>query len=59
MQSAEPFYDNCPNCGAPIDPQSEKCEYCGTYHCHKVEIKYESFSDIITAEPLTQNRYDI
>lgn len=59
MQNAEPFYYNCPNCGAPIDSQSKKCEYCGTCHFHKVEIKYESFSDIITAEPLTQERYNI
>ena len=21
---------NCPNCAAPIDPQTEKCAYCGT-----------------------------
>lgn len=22
---------NCPNCGAPINPYKEKCEYCDTY----------------------------
>lgn len=21
---------NCPNCGAPISPENNKCEYCGT-----------------------------
>lgn len=21
---------NCPNCAAPVDPQAEKCAYCGT-----------------------------
>lgn len=21
---------NCPNCGAPISPEKNKCEYCGT-----------------------------
>lgn len=21
---------NCPNCGAPIDPDKAKCDYCGT-----------------------------
>ena len=21
---------NCPNCGAPIDPNKAKCDYCGT-----------------------------
>lgn len=21
----------CPNCGAPMNPISHKCEYCGTY----------------------------
>lgn len=21
---------NCPNCGAPIDPDTNKCQYCGT-----------------------------
>ena len=23
---------NCPNCGAPINPHKEKCEYCDTYY---------------------------
>ena len=22
---------NCPNCGAPLNPYSWRCEYCGTY----------------------------
>jgi hypothetical protein len=26
------FYHNCPNCGAPINPYKERCEYCDTYH---------------------------
>ena len=21
---------NCPNCGAPINPDNNKCSYCGT-----------------------------
>ena len=21
---------NCKNCGAPVEPRNEKCEYCGT-----------------------------
>lgn len=23
---------NCPNCGAPIEPDSCRCKYCGTYY---------------------------
>lgn len=23
---------NCPNCGAPIEIESNKCPYCGTYY---------------------------
>ena len=23
---------NCPNCGAPKDPSSDKCPYCGTFY---------------------------
>ena len=24
--------NNCPNCGAPLEPYKYKCEYCGTYY---------------------------
>lgn len=23
---------SCPNCGAPLDPNKEKCEYCETHY---------------------------
>ena len=34
---------NCPNCGAPIDPWKQKCDYCGT--------TYFDFTIIKTDEP--------
>lgn len=27
---ASPLLTNCPNCGAPVNPTSHKCEYCDT-----------------------------
>lgn len=32
---------NCPNCGAPIDPYKNKCEYCGTYYYDFTNINFE------------------
>ena len=59
------FHHNCPNCGAPINPHKEKCEYCDTYYFNEptksqekenldeLMHKWESFPPIPTAEPLT------
>ena len=33
---------NCPNCGAPINPYSVKCEYCGTICFDFTAIDLES-----------------
>lgn len=59
---------NCPNCGAPINPHKEKCEYCDTYYFNEstksqekenldeLMRKWESFPHIPTAEALTSWR---
>ena len=31
---------NCPNCGAPIDYEKNKCEYCGTPYIIK-DVEYD------------------
>ena len=30
---------NCPNCGAPVEKQSDKCSYCGTLYIKPKERK--------------------
>lgn len=30
--------NNCPNCGAILNPEKVKCEYCGTYFLDFIDI---------------------
>ena len=54
IEKEEPKIHNCKNCGAPL--HNNKCEYCGTEYGNHQKI---SFEDIETAEPLTEDRYNI
>ena len=38
----------CLNCGAPLDPKTLKCNYCGTYH----ERTHEGIVHIIKSIPV-------
>lgn len=33
--------NNCPNCGAPIEPYVCKCKYCGTYYFDLAAFNFE------------------
>ena len=33
---------NCPNCGAPVDPESHKCAYCGTIYFDMSMIDFDN-----------------
>lgn len=39
----------CENCGAPMEIDSIKCEYCDTYYTYKTEtnLEYDDTIDII------------
>ena len=32
---------NCPNCGAPLDPNANKCSYCGTSYFDMTSINID------------------
>lgn len=48
---------NCPNCGAPINPDSIHCDYCGTTYLDFPTIDFDKRSPIYIR--LKQNGYDI
>ena len=33
---------NCPNCGAPIEKDKEKCAYCGTWYIDLTMIDFDN-----------------
>ena len=38
IERNKPKYTNCPNCGAPVNIHSDKCEYCGTPYVEKLTL---------------------
>lgn len=39
---------HCPNCGAPIDPTRDRCEYCDSAYLFREETKLQITADAIT-----------
>lgn len=48
----------CDRCGGTINPKTDRCEYCGTYHFREVPIGYINISpkvEVLNAEIRVDN----
>ena len=41
---------HCQNCGAPVNPHAEKCEYCDTYYPHPQGSRITQTANCITID---------
>ena len=46
MPVSQSVKTNCPNCGAPIEKDKQKCAYCGTWYIDLTMIDFD------TSEPI-------
>lgn len=43
--SSNNFMNNCPNCGAPLNPNSPVCEYCGSINTNNILMLKEQLEN--------------